>query len=137
MGAKEQIIEAISTFAHSKVDEYLSTFKNPLISMFSKDIKQGVTNYIDNKLSQEIDRFIPFITDNDGDINILQGKEFEDLEAMFDEMPQTMHDLGMAKAQIGKGSIDIFLNIPFVPKDKSLSFNFSDVAELKDLITKK
>lgn len=104
---------------------------NPRLSFIAKRLKDGLRNTIANKVDM-IDPYLPFITDERGQLNI--HSVGEELLNAFDEMPVRDYQYMGLGIEVGKGRIavmfpdNIFTNL-FLDNNKLL-LNRTDLQEL-------
>lgn len=77
---------------------------NPRLAFISKRLKDGLSNTLANKVDM-IDPYLPFITDENGALNIKSVSE--ELLNAFDEMPVRDYEAMGLELQAGKGRIAV------------------------------
>lgn len=137
MTAKEKIISTLQSFAYETIDTYISNAKSPLLGLFSSKTKTVADNVI-SKMGDKLDGVLFYITDKEDNINVA---DFDDaaIKAALEDMPIMDYNVHGIDCRIGKGCIDILLpsnafTDMICGDEKILSFTYTDIAKLKELI---
>lgn len=128
---KEQIMQGLDVFIEEKVAEF--TGNNVFMKLAQPTIMRGVKNSI-YKYEDGLDKFLNFITDKDGKIDI-EGVMNDTIE-QFKVMEQTPIKLPyVGEVMAGEGKLEFDFPIPMTNKVKHISFGVTDMEELRDLIS--
>ena len=133
---KQRLLDAGQEWIVRQID--IAVEHNPRLSFISKRLKDGLCNTLAKKVDM-IDPYLPFITDEKGQLNINSASE--ELLNAFDEMPVRNYDYMGLDVRVGKGRIDvgfpdnIFTNI-FLDNNK-LVIERCDIQELINELNRK
>lgn len=126
---KKQLVTAGQEWIRTQIDTAVE--HNPRLSFVAKRLKDGLCNTLANKIDM-IDPYLPFITDERGEMNIKSVSE--ELLNAFDEMPVRDYEAMGLEFRIGKGRIavmfpDNLLTNLFLDNNK-LVIDRADIQEL-------
>ena len=136
MDVKQHIVKVGQQWITTQID--MAVEHNPRLSFIAHRLKDGLSNTLANKIDK-IDPYLPFITDDNGQLNI--GSASEELLSAFDEMPIRDYDFMGLDVSIGKGEVvvsfpdNIFTSI-FLDHNR-LTFGKEDLMDLAKLLNKK
>lgn len=129
----DELLKVINVWIGQKVDALAAT--SPRLVLFAPRIKQGLSNIL-RQYSGKIEPFLPFITDEDGRMNI--GSMRDEILAIFGDMPKGEYQFGEFTIYTDKASLKVQLpqgqlwGILFGDL-KTVKFGESDVEDLIDL----
>lgn len=129
----DEILKVINVWIGQKVDALAAT--SPRLALFAPRIKQGLSNIL-RQYSGKIEPLLPFITDEDGRVNI--GSMRDEILAIFGDMPKGEYQFGEFTIYTDKASVKVQLpqgqlwGILFGDL-KTVKFGESDVEDLIDL----
>lgn len=129
----DELLKVINVWIGQKVDALAAT--SPRLVLFAPRIKQGLSNIL-RQYSGKIEPFLPFITDEDGRMNI--GSMRDEILAIFGDMPKGEYQFGEFTIYTDKASVKVQLpqgqlwGILFGDL-KTVKFGESDVEDLIDL----
>lgn len=128
---KEQLATVGKAWLSQQID--IAVEHNPRLSFIAKRLKDGLGTTIANKIDM-IDPYLPFITNNKGQINIQSVSE--ELLNAFDEMPVRGYPYMGLNIEVGKGRVvvmfpDNILTNLFLDNNKLVLTR----ADLQDLFT--
>jgi hypothetical protein len=133
----DELLKVINVWIGQKVDALAAT--SPRLVLFAPRIKQGLSNIL-RQYSGKIEPLLPFITDEDGRVNI--GSMRDEILAIFGDMPKGEYQLGEFTIYTDKASVKVQLpqgqlwGILFGDL-KTVKFGESDVEDLIDLFNSK
>lgn len=133
----DELLKVINVWIGQKVDALAAT--SPRLVLFAPRIKQGLSNIL-RQYSGKIEPFLPFITDEDGRMNI--GSMRDEILAIFGDMPKGEYQFGEFTIYTDKASVKVQLpqgqlwGILFGDL-KTVKFGESDVEDLIDLFNNK
>lgn len=99
---KQQLVLAGQRWICTQID--IAVEHNPRLAFIAKRLKDGLGNTLAKKVDM-IDAYLPFITDENGRMNI-QSVGDELLNA-FDEMPMRSYEYMGLNIELGKGYITV------------------------------
>lgn len=126
---KQHLVTTAQRWLSQQID--VAVEHNPRLAFIAKRLKDGLGNTIANKVDM-IDPYLPFITDERGQLNIYSVSE--ELLNAFDEMPVRDYQYMGLDIEVGKGRIavmfpdNIFTNL-FLDNNKLL-LNRTDLQDL-------
>jgi hypothetical protein len=126
---KQHLVTTAQRWLSQQID--IAVEHNPRLSFIAKRLKDGLRNTVTNKVDM-IDPYLPFITDEKGQLNIHSVSE--ELLNAFDEMPVRDYQYMGLDIEVGKGRIavmfpdNIFTNL-FLDNNK-LMLNRTDLQDL-------
>lgn len=128
---KEQLATVGKAWLSQQID--IAVEHNPRLSFIATRLKDGLGTTIANKIDM-IDPYLPFITNNKGQINIQSVSE--ELLNAFDEMPVRSYPYMGLTIEVGKGRVvvmfpDNILTNLFLDNNKLVLTR----ADLQDLFT--
>ena len=128
---KEQLATVGKAWLSQQID--IAVEHNPRLSFIAARLKDGLGTTIANKIDM-IDPYLPFITNNKGEINIQSVSE--ELLNAFDEMPVRSYPYMGLTIEVGKGRVvvmfpDNILTNLFLDNNKLVLTR----ADLQDLFT--
>lgn len=133
----DELLKVINVWIGQKVDALAAT--SPRLVLFAPRIKQGLSNIL-RQYSGKIEPLLPFITDEDGRMNI--GSMRDEILAIFGDMPKGEYQFGEFTIYTDKASVKVQLpqgqlwGILFGDL-KTVKFGESDVEDLIDLFNNK
>jgi hypothetical protein len=133
----DELLKVINVWIGQKVDALAAT--SPRLVLFAPRIKQGLSNIL-RQYSGKIEPLLPFITDEDGRVNI--GSMRDEILAIFGDMPKGEYQFGEFTIYTDKASVKVQLpqgqlwGILFGDL-KTVKFGESDVEDLIDLFNSK
>lgn len=133
----DELLKVINVWIGQKVDALAST--SPRLVLFAPRIKQGLSNIL-RQYSGKIEPLLPFLTDEDGRMNI--GSMRDEILAIFGDMPKGEYQFGEFTIYTDKASVKVQLpqgqlwGILFGDL-KTVKFGESDVEDLIDLFNSK
>lgn len=133
----DELLKVINVWIGQKVDALAAT--SPRLVLFAPRIKQGLSNIL-RQYSGKIEPLLPFLTDEDGRMNI--GSMRDEILAIFGDMPKGEYQFGEFTIYTDKASVKVQLpqgqlwGILFGDL-KTVKFGESDVEDLIDLFNSK
>lgn len=127
---KQRLLDAGQEWIAKQID--IAVEHNPRLSFIAKRLKDGLNKNLTNNIDK-IDPYLPFITDDKGQLNI--NSVSEELLNAFDEMPVRNYEFMGLDIRVGKGRVavsfpdNIFTNL-FLDNNKLLI----DRGDLQELI---
>jgi hypothetical protein len=99
---KQQLVIAGQRWICAQID--VAVEHNPRLAFIAKRLKDGLGNTLAKKVDM-IDAYLPFITDENGRMNIQSVGE--ELLNAFDEMPMRSYEYMGLNIELGKGYITV------------------------------
>lgn len=99
---KQQLVLAGQRWICTQID--IAVEHNPRLAFIAKRLKDGLCNTLAKKVDM-IDAYLPFITDENGRMNIQSVGE--ELLNAFDEMPMRSYQYMGLDIELGKGHISV------------------------------
>ena len=126
---KQRLVDAGRVWIARQVDSAVE--HNPRLAFIAKRLKDGLGYTLANKVDA-LDAYLPFITDENGKINIQSVSE--ELLNAFEEMPVRDYDVMGLNVSVGKGRVvalfpdNLFTNL-FLDNNR-LVITRADIMEL-------
>lgn len=117
---KQRLLDTGHEWIAKQID--IAVEHNPRLSFIAKRLKDGISKNLTNNIDK-IDLYLPFITDDKGQLNI--NSVCEELLNAFEEMPVRNYEYMGLDIKLGKGRVaisfpdNIFTNL-FLDNDKLL-----------------